>query len=526
MFVLSILACVIFTIFLLYRDLLSVYWALLNDPTYNYMLVVIPVNVYVFLKVIKNRFEVKNMDISRSIIFSSFLSLSLFFYILGEFLAQSYVEFKALSLVLFSWSIIIMFFKPEKPSIALLSILILLLMVPFPRIFLEKITYSSAKLLTNLISAVFSGILIESTDTLILLKKRDDSEAWVELTYSDLGSNYLVLFLLMIPLGIHVFSSLKVSIYNRILRIINFIATGIFIVFIGIFARLLLFLVVNIYLDGHISLKIFQFFPPILIYILALLLSLIITKRKREARPSTKNHQSLLVSTPLVCVLLTTLVIIVAFFNIVTLFAMNSTIQQTSIPVSKVPFFNNISSNSNVGYGIVNLSNTYSSVCIETETSLATYSLIVNDTRFIVCLQKDSSLSKFRKWPLYLITHGYVIEKSWWETGNSIAHYLLLRRDGEKLLLGYANYKYAGKGEQFYIRISLFSKVEKDYSIQLNLMRQIFSDVDVKEREYSYSFSILGALLIIVNLNTIIGIAVLSLFVINKMFIKRHFRKI
>ncbi len=450
-----------------YSDCLRVYAELMKLEEYSYLVILAPIVLGVFVKLVIDEFSVVGLNVPRFFASLMFTSVSVLTYVLGDVVTEYSVEFKALSLVFFVWAVAALFLMPEKALPGILAMFSLLLLVPVPRAVLDYVSVHLTSAVADLTARFTGASLVESVGRVVLVvRDAGGMTRFFEVSPVCSGAVSLTSVLAIVPLTAYLTYASVASRARKLATLVTSLAAAAATVFIGNLLRLVTVVLATRYWSYEAALAVFHQVPSLIYVAVALALAVYICSRLPRARVRRGAPAEVGVGAPTIAWVASVAVLALitsSFIATVAPIAQGSADSVMPTAVSLAEFLKEPALKVFNATGTEPLSNAPSphlSTALDVP-AIRKVALRYGNHTFIGYVEVAETPSRFHGWYVCLTMQGYRIIKSWSEVGNVTVNYLLLSKSGEYFLLGYSIYKYLlqGGARATYVRVSLIAPV-------------------------------------------------------------------
>ncbi len=450
-----------------YSDCLRVYAELMKLEEYSYLVVLAPLVLGVFTKLVIDEFSVAGLNVPRFFASLMFTSVSILTYVLGDVVTEYSVEFKVLSLVFFVWAAAALFLMPEKALPGVLAMLSLLLLVPVPRAVLDYVSAHLTSAVADLAAWFTGASLIESAGRVVLaVRDVGGVMRFFEVSLVCSGVVSLTSTLAVAPLVSYLIYTSVASRARKLAALATSLAAAAATVFVGNLLRLVAVVLATRYWSYEAALTVFHQVPSLIYVAVAVALAVYICSKLPRARIQRGAPTKVRVSAPTVAWVASVAVlalITASFIAVVAPVAQGSAGGAVPAAVSLAEFLKEPALKVFNATGAELLSDVPSPYLSEAlgVPAIRKVALRYGSYTFTGYVEVAEVPSRFHGWYVCLTLQGYRIIKSWSEVGNVTVNYLLLSKSGGYFLLGYSIYKYLLQGiaGATYVRVSLITPV-------------------------------------------------------------------
>lgn len=464
------------------------YINLMFHEEYTYLLILLPLVIYTGTKLyIRHSYPLTRISIENVVSSSVALSVAITMYALTQMNPPDVIQYAMLSIIFLTWSLVAVSTKFTKWWMPLVMIIYLLSIVPLPLGTIQGVAVSLTPIVARL-AAYIGGASVIETRLYTALEITDSSGNTMYFRIAPVCSgvtSLLAMFSIM-PLLLYIVVESNAGIKQKIKYTMLSIVSAAFIVFIGNVLRLASIIWIAKNYGYDVAIGAFHSLPSLIYVFIATIISIMLISRLLTNHTSRENKQYVLRELSPVPILAALLIGLV-FIGLIGV--MNSFVSQ-SIPEISIEKL---------------LENPAAIVFNESDTVLVRdlpvpsigEALGALDARIINVYYKGVPFSgyvevaenpaRFHGWHICLTSQGYDVSKSWVETfGDITINYILVSKNGRRMLLAYSLYKYPvtlmGKSTIIYVRVSLFT-AGNDLDHVQNLVREILSSIGIHGRE-------------------------------------------
>ncbi|RLG86475.1 MAG: hypothetical protein DRO15_06105, partial [Thermoprotei archaeon] len=151
-----------------YGDFMGFYFRLAMLSEYSYILLLLPIAIAVFIKVVLDRFQIVGANLVRVFTFTMFISISILLYTLANLVIGNIIEFITLSFIFLLWGILTLFLSSRSYVSAFLTMSIFLLLIPIPRSLINELLMTLTSIIAKIVSILTNSALSISTNYPVL----------------------------------------------------------------------------------------------------------------------------------------------------------------------------------------------------------------------------------------------------------------------------------------------------------------------------------------------------------------------
>ena len=500
----------------IYGDFINFYSRLIMLSEYSYLLLLLPITLVVFIKVILEKFQIIGISLIRVFTFIMLISISLLLYTLANLVIVNTFEFIALSFIFLLWGVLVLFLSSKSFISGLLTMSMLLLLIPIPRSLINELLTVSTSFIARVVSILTNSAIHTSTNYFVL--STIDNLGIVrlfEINPKSSGVITLTFVIGIIPVIGYLVSRSNVSNIKKLGVGIASILIAISIVLLGNITRLVLAILITRYWGYGIGLIISHSVLSIVCIVIAIATSIYVCTKLPTKSIGAKTGEGITrVDVKWIISIILIMLITIIYPYISHLISQSVIISNTS-PVLSLPKFLNesiiIDTEAIPDTSIPRLDKLLKTSIIKS------FTLNHKDWEFLGYLEIDEDLTKFSNWYIYLTLQGYRITRYWSEISNVTINYILLSRESENILIGYTIYNYLTRmNSTVFARVSLLTSVstEKNYKYITSTMRSLFNNVEV-----SNGFKITNSLeyvILAINISIVVNLILMILSIIGK----------
>ncbi len=462
------------------------YYSILSVEEYTYLLILIPLALVVLLKIIaKHGVIVEKPSIENIVAGLVSLGLSASFYSLTLLNPQYILQLSMISLVFFAWALLITVMNYDKWWIPLLILGLLLSLVPLPMSYIQGAAYSLTPVVTKAAAWLTGARIVETrVYTALRVIDKDGVSRTFRIAPVCSGITSLLSILSLLPLILYIVAESNDRWFRKLFYALISAFSSAAAVFIGNILRLSMIVWVARSMGYNEAIGAFHSFPSIIYVSAATIIGIFFITRLGVPgkRSPIIPHGIRKISRPRLHVPSTLLTSLLVVFMV--LVAASS--QYVSQPVPTVSFAEMLSNPS-----IIVFNQSRKTLVKSIPQPVIGEALGALDVRVISVryrgriyygyLELAESPGRFHGWYVCLSAQGYRIEKSWSESIHGLViNYMVISREGRRLLLGYTIYKYpvslGGREITMYVRTSLFAQAYR-VNEKVDDIRGIFTSI-------------------------------------------------
>ncbi len=510
-----------------YAGLARGYARMLLTEEYCYLIVLIPISLYVMMRIFLENMGVQGINVFRVLVFTMLTSMSFLTYCISAVIVEYSIELMMLSLVFVVWAMMTLFFKPANVSSGVLLMLTPLLLVPIPRTLIDESSASLTAFVAQLTS-VLTGSELYFTGNMILIRFLDSEgiTRYLEIAPVCSGIISVLAVLSILPLIIYMVLKSRSTLIKKIAALAASAAVSLTIVFFGNIIRIASIVWISQYWSYDLALNIFHQTPSVIYAAIAALASVLVAQKilgdvgnssKGINLTHTINTQGFRLLASMLLLALT-------------VGALVSIVHGTHYTNEELKHYEFDSFIENLGQIIFSATN----ATLISEKNVPSLGEVLgetinkqvivrtNTTSYFGYLEVAEIPTRFHGWQVCLTAQGYKILRSWTEVWDVKVNFMLIEKNSTQLL-GYAVFevpvKIAGLEETAYVRVSLFTPANpRNYQQYVNDLRNMFSRI---HRKFSISGfastdKLLSNAIMLTNALVIINIVALSFAFISK----------
>lgn len=509
----------------MFRDFLNVYFEILKTENYGYLVVVIPISVFILYKLLINEFEIEGINIFRLLVSITLFLFSILFYSLGDITNELFLEFKAFSVICLLWSSLALFLRPRSFAIGYLSIATTLIFVPIPK---QAIDYLSSVLipaLTSIVSTITSTHVVEREGMLmILVKDATNINHLYEVASVRSIVTSILSILTLLPFILYFAFVSRSSKKRKVVYIFATFVINALVVFLGNLLKLTLVIELTKHMGSNVALNSLHYISSIIYIIIATFLT-IYSASKMLLMPKIDRFNSLTTikfvkPLPSFYLAIAVYLILLVMYIITIPLVSAAALTQFSASVLNLPQLLDKPS-----ILIPYPSNT-SALFVIPEPKIGEVLSIPNvkrvflnysNAQFVGYIEVADTPTKFYGWYVCVMLQGFDVEKSWVEVGSIPIYHMVISKNRLRLLLSYTIYRLLSPEGVTYVRLSFITLVD-EYNIheRIENIRSVLGNVKIIDGKTPLTGNAFEVLMISVNIFAAINIVLLILYTIGK----------
>ena len=498
-----------------YGDFMGFYFRLAMLSEYSYILLLLPIAIAVFIKVVLDRFQIVGANLVRVFTFTMFISISILLYTLANLVIGNVIEFITLSFIFLLWGILTLFLSSRSYVSAFLTMSIFLLLIPIPRSLINELLMTLTSIIAKIVSILTNSALSISTNYPVL--STIDNLGMVrsfEINPMSSGVITLTFIIAITPLIGYLVSRSTAPTTKKLGIGTVSILIAISAVLLGNITRLVLAILITKYWGYEIGLIISHYTLSVICIAIAITISIYLCTKLPSKSVDTEVERGIVKIDIrwVVSVILAMLITII--YPYASLITLQSTIMSNVSPVISLPnFFNeSIIVNTDIPNTSIPKLNELMKASI-----VKSFTLNHKGCEFSGYLEIDEDPTKFSNWYIYLTLQGYRITGYWSEISNVTINYILLSKGSENMLIGYTIYNYPTEMKNaVFARVSLLTSVnsEKNCKYVASIIRSLLNNVEV-----SNGFKVTNSLeyvILAINMSIVINLILMILSMVGK----------
>jgi len=505
---LVVAASIIVLIAVFYRGSILSYIETLQLGEYSYLIVLAPTVLYITAELVSRHGMVKGLDLLRAASLLGGVLLASSLYTLSRIMVEYSMQIELLSLVVLVSSILLLVYGEfDKPGIPLIITLLLLLLIPVPRLIVNYLSAMLTNPLVNLVSLATGAEAFTENDFIGL--RVVDSLGYPRVFYiapECSGVVSLMTILALLPFMLYMVLRSPASWRARAWVLGKALIAALLVVFAGNVLRIILVVIAARSISYDVAIELFHSTPAVVYVAIATAISsYIVLKLPRGSDGGSSSH---VVSSGAGLAKTLLLAVAILVFLTATTIAYITPIQGGQVTVDPAKLLEapgsivfNATSNSTMLQEFKSLPNPRIGEALG---ALAVYNVFLNynGSVFYGYIELSESPSRFHSWVVCLSAQGYSIDEYWSEVGNTTITYIVASRGLQRLLLAYTIYGYHTWAGDIYVKLTLIAPITQE--TRGRVLSQVNSLMSMVNAPKSSSIQYQGYLLI-----TYIGLTIM-----------------
>jgi len=457
---LAIIAAIAVAIGVFFRGSVTAYAEGLQVEGYSYLIVPIPISLYIVADIIRRYGSPYNLDILRVLSLFGGVLIASAIYAVSRLVVEYALQLEIFSLVILSSSIIFLAYSEFNSFVApLIAVLSMMLLVPIPWGLINSLSSALLHPIASL-AAMLTGAQFTSGEGFVVLTVVDSygTPRSLQVAPQCSGVVSLMAVLSLAPAVLYIASRSSARFRSKALAVVKALALASATVFVGNVLRIVLVIYTVRVAGLETAMQLFHWTPSIIYVAIATLLAL--HQVLRLPRPERAPHTNRVVSVESGSVVAKLALIAAA----VILFAVASRTLNVGLPTLSVPRIDPaklVEAPQDVIFNISQLNmqaipNPRIGAAIGT---FALYDMVIREGDRVVYgyIELGESPARFHSWFVCLSAQGYTVEKSWSEVGNTTVTFIVASKDLQRILLTYTVYKYSTELGDIYAKVTLIT---------------------------------------------------------------------
>jgi len=465
---LVVAATIIVLIAVFYRGSILSYIETLQLGEYSYLIVLTPTVLYITAELVGRHGMVKGFELLRAAALLGGVLLASSLYVLSRIMVEYSMQIELLSLVVLVSSILLLVYGEfDRPSIPLIITLLLLLLIPVPRLVVDYLSMMLTNPLVNLASLVTGAETFIENGVVGL--RVVDGLGYLRVFYiapECSGVVSLMTVLALLPLMLYIVLRSPASWRARAWALGKALIAALLVVFAGNVLRVILVVIATRSISYDAAMELFHSTPAIVYVAIATAISSYIVLKLPRGSDSGGGSHVVSSGTGLAKTML--LAVAVLVFLTASTSAYTTSIQGGQVAVDPARLLEapgsvvfNATSNSTVMQEFKSLPNPRIGEALG---ALAVYNVVINynGSVFYGYIELAESPSRFHSWVVCLTVQGYSIDEYWSEVGSTTVTYMVASKGFQKLLLAYTIYGYHTWAGDIYVKLTLMAPISQE----------------------------------------------------------------